>query len=75
LQGYAYLRTKNEGSKLFLFGVFVAAIAALFYMNEIGISKWFNHFDISHTLMAVAAFIFYKGAVKMLEINHERRVR
>jgi len=75
LQGYAYLRTKNEGSKLFLIGVFVAAIAALIFMNEIGISKWFNHFDISHTLMAVAAFIFYKGAVKMLEINHARRVR
>lgn len=75
LQGYAYLRTKNEGSKLFLIGVFVAAIAALFYMNEVGISKWFNHFDISHTLMAVAAFIFYKGSVKMLEINHSRRTR
>ena len=75
LQGYAYIRTKNEGSKLFLFGVLVAAIAALFYMNEIGISKWFNHFDISHTLMALAAFIFYKGSVKMLEINHQRRIR
>lgn len=75
LQGYAYLRTKNEGSKLFLIGVFVAAIAALIFMNEIGISKWFNHFDISHTLMAVAAFIFYKGSVKMLEINYQRSAR
>lgn len=72
LQGYAYLRTKNEGSKLFLYGVAVAAIAALFYMNEIGISKWFNHFDISHTLMALSAYIFYKGSVKMLEKNHDR---
>ena len=72
LQGYAYIRTKDEGSKLFLYGVAVAAVAALFYMNEVGISKWFNHFDISHTLMAVSAYIFYRGAVKMLEKNNDR---
>jgi len=69
LQGYAYLRTKNEGSKLFLIGVAFAAIAALFYMNEVGISKWFNHVDISHTIMAVAAYFFYRGSVKMLKIS------
>lgn len=66
LQGYAFLRTKNQGSKLFLFGVMFAAIGALFYMTETGISKWFNHYDISHTFMAVAAFIFYLGSKKML---------
>ncbi len=72
LQGYAYIRTKNEGSRLFLIGVALAAIAALFYMYEIGISKWFNHFDISHTFMAVAAYFFYLGAVKMLKISRNK---
>lgn len=72
LQSYAYYRTKSEGSKLFLFGVAIAVIAALFYMNQIGISKWFNHLDISHTLMAVSAFVFYLGSTKMLK---EHRMR
>ena len=66
LQGYAWLRTKDEGSKLFLFGVGFAAIGALFYMTETGISRWFNHYDISHTFMAIAAYIFYLGSRKML---------
>ncbi len=67
LQAYSYWRTGSEGSKRFLYGVAVAALAALFYMTETGISKWFNHYDISHTLMAVAAYLFYLGARKMLE--------
>ncbi|MDA3866698.1 MAG: hypothetical protein PF489_08115 [Salinivirgaceae bacterium] len=75
LQSYAYYRTNSQGSKLFIIGVAVAAVAALFYMNEIGISQWFNHFDISHTLMAVSAFIFYKGSVRMLRDDHSRLAR
>lgn len=70
LQGYSYLRTKNRGSKLFLYGVALAAAGALFYMSETGISKWFNHYDISHTFMALAAYLFYLGSVKMLKTNH-----
>lgn len=66
LQGYSYLRTRNKGSKLFLYGVAFAAVGALFYMTETGISKWFNHYDISHSFMAVAAYLFYLGSVKML---------
>lgn len=69
LQSYAYYRTKNEGSKFFLYGVAVAAVAALFYLNEIGIHKWFNHIDMSHTLMALSAYLFYLGAIKMLKIR------
>jgi hypothetical protein len=36
-------------------------------MNEIGISPWFNHFDISHVLMTASAYIFYRGALVILE--------
>jgi hypothetical protein len=37
------------------------------FMNEWGISKWFNHFDISHTLLSISAFLFYKGAMKAID--------
>ncbi|NOZ46904.1 MAG: hypothetical protein GXO79_08990 [Chlorobi bacterium] len=59
---FVYIKTKSKGSKLFLTAVAFAAIAAIIFMNEWGISKWFNHFDISHILMAVSAYFFYKGA-------------
>lgn len=62
-----YRKQKSEASKLFLIAVGVSAISALIFMNEIAISKWFNHFDISHILMSISAFIFYKGSLKMIE--------
>lgn len=62
-----YRKRKSEASKLFLIAVGVSAISALIFMNEIGISKWFNHYDISHILMSISAFIFYKGSLKMID--------
>lgn len=62
-----YRKRKSEASKLFLVAVGVSAISALIFMNEIGISKWFNHFDISHILMALCAYIFYRGSLKMIK--------
>ena len=62
-----YRNRKSEASKLFLIAVGVSALSALIFMNELGISKWFNHFDISHILMSISAFIFYKGSLKMIE--------
>ena len=63
----AYLKTKSEASKLFLIAVGISAISALIFMNEWGISIWFNHFDISHCLMAISAFVFYRGSLKMIK--------
>ena len=65
-QYWVYRKTKKESSKLFLIAVGISAISALIFMNEIGISKWFNHYDISHILMACSAFVFYKGSLKMI---------
>lgn len=62
-----YKKQKSEASRLFLIAVGISAISALIFMNEIGISIWFNHFDISHLLMACSAFVFYKGSLKMID--------
>ena len=64
---YTYRKTKSNGSKLFLFAVGVSSISALVFMNEIGIHKWFNHYDISHCLMALSAWLFYKGSILALQ--------
>lgn len=60
---FVYKKTKNKASKLYLTAIVISAISALIFMNEIGVSKWFNHFDISHVLMSFCAWLFYKGSM------------
>lgn len=73
LEGFLFIKTKNEASKFMLIGIAFAAAAALFFMNKITIHQWFNYLSISHVLMAVAAYFFYLGATRidMSKINHK----
>lgn len=68
-----FKKTRSKGSKLHLIGVGFSAISALIYMNEWGISKWFNHYDISHMFMAVAAYFFYIGAMEIINNPLEKK--
>jgi len=54
----------NRGSVVInlLIGVLFALMAAMIFTMQIGISKWFNHMDISHVLMAITAIFFYRAA-------------
>ncbi len=63
---YVFMKRRTLSSKIFLLAVAFAACGALVYMNKWGISIWFNHFDISHILMAISAFVFYKGGKQLL---------
>jgi hypothetical protein len=62
---YAWYRTRNRGSGIIVIAVVIACAAALIFMNKISLHTWFNYLDISHTLMAVAAYVFYRGALAM----------
>lgn len=68
---YVYFKTRDRGSFIMIMGVGVASMAALIYMNQISISPWFNYIDISHVLMAIAVYIFYRGALT-LQISHNQ---
>ncbi|HYQ56001.1 MAG TPA: hypothetical protein VEP89_01555, partial [Draconibacterium sp.] len=62
LEGFLFFKTRIKASKNILIGVAFATLAALFFMNEWSIHQWFNYLSASHSLMAVAAFFFYRGA-------------
>ncbi len=62
---YVWYRTRDKGSFTVIVAVLIASVAALIFMNQISIHKWFNHLDISHLIMAGAAYVFYKGAMKL----------
>ncbi len=57
-----FYKTRSSGSKAFLLAVAFAAIAALFFMNQWSLHKWFNYFDLSHSFMALSAYMFYRGS-------------
>lgn len=63
--GWVYYKTRDRGSAFILLGVLLAYVAALFYMNKVSFHTWFNYLDISHTVMAIAAFVFYLGAINL----------
>lgn len=64
---YVYSKTRLPGSKNFLIAVGVSALSALIFMNEWGLHKWFNHFDISHIFMTVGAWFFYRGSMRAIK--------
>ncbi|WP_372647516.1 hypothetical protein [Draconibacterium sp.] len=71
LEGFLFIKTRNKASKFILIGVAFAAVAALFFMNNISIHQWFNHISASHVLMAIAAWFFYMGASRInMTKNH-----
>ena len=63
--GWVYYKTRDRGSAFILLAVALASVAALFYMNRVSVHTWFNYLDISHTVMAIAAFVFYLGALNL----------
>lgn len=62
-----FVKTRNKGSRTFLIAVAFSSLSALVFMNEWGVSIWFNHFDISHVLMAISAWFFYKGSMLVIK--------
>ena len=62
---FIYIKIKDEGSKLLLVAVFISALAATVHLTQFSIHIWFNHLDLSHVLMAMAAYVFYLGATKI----------
>lgn len=65
-EGYIYLRTRDQNSKMVLWCVFLAALAAGAHIGQITIHKWFNYFDLAHVLMAISCGILYKAVKGMV---------
>ena len=62
LQVFIYSRTRDEVSKWCLLALFSTMMAAVAFLGEIVIDKWFNHIDLSHVFMFLAVYWFYLAA-------------
>jgi hypothetical protein len=61
-EAFNYSKTKAKSSKIMMVAVGISAVAALVHLTGFTIHKWFNHLDLSHVLMSVAAYVFYHAA-------------
>lgn len=62
---YVYKKTKDAGSKLTLWSILFAFVAAIIHLTKFSMHKWFNYLDISHIFMAISSYILYLGVSKM----------
>lgn len=62
---YTYLKTKDQGSLTILKAVAVTCIGSGFFIFKISFGKWFNYIDISHVFLAVSAYLFYLGGLRL----------
>lgn len=64
-EAYIFKIKKAESSILFLAATGIAALAALVHLSQFTIHPWFNHLDLSHVLMAAAAYVFFLAGRKL----------
>ncbi len=64
---YIYRKTGSRGMLILLGAVLVGFISALIFRFEWGLSPWFNHMDISHVILGISIYSFYRAAVLILE--------
>ncbi len=59
---FIYRKTRSQSSKIIMWGIAASGMAAVVHIAKFSIHTWFNYFDLSHVLMAVGAYLFYRGA-------------
>lgn len=59
--------TGSAGRKVFMTGIVLGILPAIVYSRQIAFSQWYNHHDLSHTLIAVVIYRMYRGIMLLGE--------
>ena len=62
-----YYKTNDNGSRWIMAGVAMLVIAISAFSYRVAPHVWFNHNDLSHVIIAVATYLFLKGALHLGE--------
>lgn len=65
LAAMSYLKKKDAGSRWMLYGVGVFLLSGITFAAKLSSHTWFNHVDLTHVFLAVAAWIIYRSVAKM----------
>jgi len=64
---FIYRKTESRGVLVLMCAVGFGVLSAIIFSFEWGLSPWFNHNDISHLILSLSAFSFYKGATLIMD--------
>ena len=64
---FIYRKTESRGVLFLMSAVGVGVLSAIIFSFEWGLSPWFNHNDISHLILSLSAYSFYKGATLIMD--------
>ena len=59
-------RRVRHGSGMIAAGLLVATLAALIYLADVSLGRWFNHIDLAHAVMALSFYAIARGATPRL---------
>lgn len=62
---FTWYRTRDNGSLIIMGGVAITGVASIVFMNKFSIHTWFNYLDLSHVLLAIAAYVMYLGGMRL----------
>ena len=63
--GYTYWKTRDQGSKFFLWNTLNLLLVAYVFNAPLIIDEWFNHRDLAHVLMCVSMYILLLGGLNL----------
>lgn len=66
LSGYSYIKFKDVGSLWMLGAIGVFLASGIVFSLKLSINTWFNHVDLTHVLLALAAYIMFKAVDQLL---------
>ena len=64
---YIYRKTGRRGMRLLLSAVLVGLVSVLIFRFQWGLSPWFNHRDVSHVILGISIYSFYRAAVLIMD--------
>lgn len=62
---FTWYRTRDNGSLIIMGGVVITGIASIVFMSKFSLHTWFNYLDLSHVLLALAAYVMYLGGLRL----------
>lgn len=65
LASISYYQKRDAGSRWMLYGVGIFLLSGITFAAKLSIHTWFNHVDLTHVFLAMAAWVIYEGVVKM----------
>lgn len=62
---FTWYRTRDNGSLIIMGGVAITGVASIVFMSKFSFHTWFNYLDLSHVLLAIAAYVMYLGGLRL----------